>query len=41
MAKKDLEAARLLYSKKVYAQAVFYLEQAIEKGTKALGVKLK
>jgi HEPN domain-containing protein len=41
IAKKDLEAARLLYSKKFYAQAVFYLEQAIEKGTKALGVKLK
>jgi HEPN domain-containing protein len=40
-AKKDLEAARLLYSEKFYAQAVFYLEQAIEKGTKALGIKLK
>jgi HEPN domain-containing protein len=40
-AKKDLETARLLYSEKFYAQAVFHLEQAIEKGTKALGIKLK
>lgn len=38
LAEKDLEASRTLYEKNLYPQAVFYLEQSIEKGIKSLGL---
>lgn len=38
IAKKDLEASELLFSKGLYPQAVFYLQQAIEKTVKSLGI---
>jgi len=38
IAKQDLEAAKSLYEKKLYPQAVFYLEQAVEKATKSMGL---
>jgi hypothetical protein len=36
--KKDLLASRVLYSKKLYPQAVFELQQCVEKGILAVGV---
>ncbi len=41
IAKKDLEASRLLYENELYPQALFYLEQAIEKVFKGLSVALE
>ncbi len=38
IAKKDLETSELLFSKGLYPQAVFYLQQAIEKTVKSLGI---
>jgi HEPN domain-containing protein len=38
MAKKDLDASRLLFSRKYYPQAVFLFQQAVEKGVKSLGL---
>jgi len=37
MAKKDLEASKVLLTRKCYPQAVFLFEQAVEKGIKSLG----
>ncbi|MEM2528848.1 MAG: HEPN domain-containing protein [Thermoproteota archaeon] len=36
IAKKDLRAAKLLYDQGFYPQAIFYLEQAVEKAVKAV-----
>jgi hypothetical protein len=41
MAKKDLEASKVLLSRKCYPQAVFFFEQAVEKGVKSLGLWAK
>lgn len=38
IARQDLESARNLFEKKLYSQAIFYLEQAVEKATKSLGL---
>lgn len=38
IAKQDLESARNLFEKRLYSQAIFYLEQAVEKATKSLGL---
>ncbi|WXG43848.1 MAG: HEPN domain-containing protein [Promethearchaeati archaeon SRVP18_Atabeyarchaeia-1] len=38
IAKKDLQAARCLLKEKLYAQAVFYLQQSVEKAVKSLGI---
>lgn len=38
IAKKDLEAAKCLFEKGLYPQAIFYLEQAVEKATKSLAI---
>jgi len=38
IAKKDLEASRLLFDKKLYPQAVFFLQQSIEKAIKSYGI---
>jgi hypothetical protein len=36
--KKDLLASRVLYAKKLYPQAVFELQQCVEKGVLAIGI---
>jgi hypothetical protein len=41
MAKSDLEASRTLLFNKHYPQAIFYFEQAVEKGIKSLGLWMK
>jgi len=41
IAKKDLEATKILFNNKLYAQAIFYLQQCIEKAIKSLGIKRK
>jgi HEPN domain-containing protein len=41
MAKNDLEAARCLYSKKLYSLSIFHLQQAIEKAVKCFGIANK
>ena len=38
MAKNELEAAKYLFSKKLYSQSVFHLQQAIEKAVKCFGI---
>jgi hypothetical protein len=38
IAKKDLLSARLLYSEELYPQAIFYLQQSIEKAMKSFTV---
>lgn len=38
IAKKDLKAANCLYKHKLYPQAVFYLQQSIEKTYKSFGI---
>lgn len=38
IARKDLKAARCLFKERLYCQAVFYLEQTVEKATKSLGI---
>jgi hypothetical protein len=40
IAKKDLRASGMLYEEKLYPQAVFELQQAVEKGVKAVGLLL-
>ena len=40
IAKKDLMASAMLYEEKLYPQAVFELQQAVEKGVKAVGLLL-
>ena len=37
IAKKDLEAANCLFERELYPQAVFYLQQSVEKATKSFG----
>jgi HEPN domain-containing protein len=41
IAKKDLEATKILFDNKLYAQAIFYFQQCIEKAIKSLGIKRK
>jgi len=41
MAKKDLEASKMLHTRKYFPQAVFLFEQAVEKGIKSLGLWAK
>jgi hypothetical protein len=36
---RDLEASELLYAAGLYPQTVFYLQQSVEKFTKAMGIK--
>lgn len=38
IARTDLEAARCLFEKEHYPQAVFYLQQSVEKATKSWGI---
>lgn len=38
IAKKDLQASKILYRNKLYPQAVFYSQQSVEKLNKALGL---
>jgi HEPN domain-containing protein len=38
ISKTDLEASKLLYFNKNYSQAIFFLQQSIEKATKCLGL---
>ena len=40
IAKGDLNASKLLYGGRLYPQAVFYLQQSVEKSVKALGISL-
>jgi len=37
IARQDLEAARLLYDARLYPQAVYFLQQSVEKGWKSFG----
>lgn len=41
IAKKDLEATKILFNNKLHAHAIFYLQQCIEKAIKSYGIKLK
>ena len=41
IAKKDLEAAKILYNTGLYPQAVFFFQQSVEKTNKSLGLMLK
>lgn len=41
IARQDLKAARGSLEKKLYPQAIFYLEQAVEKATKSMGLHHK
>jgi HEPN domain-containing protein len=38
IAKEDLRAAKCLLNEKLYPQSIFYIQQAIEKATKSLGI---
>lgn len=38
ISKKDLEAAKCLYENKFYSQAIFYLQQSVEKAAKSFGL---
>jgi len=38
MAKQDFKAARCLYERCLYPQAIFYLQQSVEKATKCMGL---
>jgi len=40
ISKRDLEAAKILYENKLYPQAIFYLQQSIEKSTKCAFLSL-
>jgi HEPN domain-containing protein len=40
IAKKDLKASGILYEERLYPQAVFELQQVVEKGVKAVGLLL-
>jgi len=39
IARKDLEASRILFREKLYSQAVFFLQQSVEKAAKAMGLR--
>ncbi len=39
IARKDLEASSILFREKLYSQAVFFLQQSVEKATKVVGPK--
>ena len=39
IAHKDLEASRILFREKLYSQAVFFLQQSVEKAAKAMGLR--
>lgn len=41
IAKRDLEASKLLFDRKLYSHAIFYAQQAIEKSTKSFGIRSK
>jgi len=41
IARKDLEAAKSLYDRKLHAHSVFYLQQSIEKAVKSFGMWTK
>jgi HEPN domain-containing protein len=38
ISQKDLKASKLLFKNKLYPQAVFYLQQSVEKATKSFGI---
>jgi hypothetical protein len=38
ISREDLRAAKVLYEKKLWSQSIFYLQQAVEKATKSLGI---
>lgn len=38
MAKKDLDASKVLFGGKLYPQAVFHLQQSVEKAVKSFGI---
>jgi len=38
IAEKDLKATKILYENKLYAQALFYFEQSVEKANKVLAL---
>lgn len=38
IAKKDLKAAKCLYEKELYPQAIFYLQQSVEKAAKSFAI---
>lgn len=38
IAKRDLEASKFLFGRKLYSHSIFYLQQAIEKATKSFGI---
>lgn len=38
LSKKDLSASKALYDAKLYPQAVFHMQQAVEKGVKSVGL---
>lgn len=38
IARTDLEAAKCLFEQELYPQAVFYLQQSVEKATKSFGL---
>jgi len=38
IAKKDLEAAKYLFSQKLYSHSVFHLQQSVEKAVKSFGI---
>ena len=38
MAQKDLEASKVLFENKLYSQAVFHLQQSVEKAVKSLAI---
>jgi len=40
IARKDLHASKALYEKGLYPQAIFYLQQSVEKAVKAVGLLL-
>lgn len=41
IAKNDLEAAKCLYDKKLYSQAIFFFQQSVEKAVKSFGIAFK
>lgn len=40
-AKEDLEASKILYEKKFYPQAMFFLQQSVEKAAKSLFIEIE
>lgn len=39
MAKRDLEAAKCLFERRLYPQAIFHLQQSVEKAVKSRGIR--